>query len=97
MLNEQESTDIKLRHWILPLGILLALLSVLLIADHSAWTFQFKEAAFFESLLNSKFFTEWFAPYNKSELNILALFLSVIFLPEIIINVVQYIKLRRKS
>ncbi|WP_212944315.1 YfzA family protein [Heyndrickxia oleronia] len=40
-----------------------------LIIDNSSWSPGFNKGAFFDRLTNSKFFTEWFTPYDIVQFN----------------------------
>ncbi|MFD1849470.1 YfzA family protein [Oceanobacillus bengalensis] len=80
--------------WIAPLGIFLSLNFIMLLFDSTSWTLNFREGAFIDSLMNSKFFSEWFTPYSTPELNVLSVLFVVILLPETLINLIEYIKAR---
>src|SRR5690606_15034032 len=99
MADKQRQSDrsVRLRSWIIPFLIYLSLLFILLLIDGTTWTVNFREGTFFEkNILHTSLFMDWFTPYSKPELNVIGLFLSVIFLPDIITKTIDYIKLRRK-
>ncbi|MFD1609086.1 YfzA family protein [Oceanobacillus luteolus] len=96
--NQDDNHPIRTRSWILPLGIFLGLLFIMFFIDSSSWTINFREGTFVErKVLHSRFFTDWFTPYSKSELNFLTLLISIIFLPEVIINAIKQMKMNKQK
>ncbi|MFD1169944.1 YfzA family protein [Oceanobacillus caeni] len=86
----------KAIRWIAPLGIFLGLNLIMLLFDSTSWTLNFREGAFIERLMNSKFFSEWFTPYSTPEFNVLTVLFVIIFLPETLIKLIEFIKARRQ-
>lgn len=87
----------KKARWIVPLGIYLSLNLIMILFDSSSWSLNFLEGSFIKRLMHAKFFTEWFNPYSTSEFNVLTVLFAIIFLPEILINALEYIKARRQA
>ncbi|WP_068673514.1 YfzA family protein [Oceanobacillus sp. Castelsardo] len=91
------SRPVRMCSWILPLGIFLGLQLIILLIDSSPWILHFRDGTLFDRLLNSKFFTEWFTPYNTPECNVLTILFAIILLPETLINAIEDIKSRRQT
>lgn len=88
---------VRIRSWVLPLGIFVSLQLILLLIDSSPWTLHIREGTLFDKLLYSSFFTEWFTPYQTPACNVLAVLFSIILLPEIVINAIEAIKTSGKT
>lgn len=95
--KQKKTRPVGLRSWMVPLGLLLGLNLIMLLFDRTQWTLLFREGTFFERLINSKFFTETFTPYSTPEFNVLTILFVFIFIPEILINAIKYMKARRKT
>lgn len=88
------SNKSKKIRWILPLSIFIGLNLLMFIFDPSPWTLNFREGKFFDRIMNSKFFTDWFTPFSTPEFNVICVFLAIILLPDTIISFIEYMKNR---
>lgn len=85
------------RSWMISIGAYVGLQIIFLIIDNSSWSPGFNKGAFFDRLTNSKFFTEWFTPYDIVQFNIFTMFFSITLLPAALIGAMKYFYVRKKT
>ncbi|KMP59861.1 MULTISPECIES: YfzA family protein [Bacillus] len=68
--------------WFRYLGAFLIVQFIFIICDVTEWKPNFRLGGeFFNRVLHSQFFTEWFTPYKISQLNVFTIFFAITLLP----------------
>lgn len=80
----------------LTLGAFLVLQLIFIVVDIFSWSLNFgNQGGLLERLSDSKFFTEWFAPYKTLQFNVFTAFFAITLLPYALISVIQDIFSRK--
>ncbi|EPY7709046.1 TPA: hypothetical protein QCW96_005352 [Bacillus pacificus] len=78
------------RTWFRYLGAFIILQLLFIICEVTAWAPNFRPGGeFFNRVLNSQFFTEWFTPYKIPQFNVFTAFFAIILLPYALIGAMK--------
>ncbi|UYX55414.1 YfzA family protein [Bacillus thuringiensis] len=69
---------------------------IFIICDVAEWAPNFRPGGeFFNRIVNSQFFTEWFAPYQIPQFNVFTAFFAITLLPNALIGAIKDLTLRK--
>ncbi|RKF52667.1 hypothetical protein BCY92_06490 [Bacillus wiedmannii] len=84
------------RTWFRYLGAFLIVQLLFIICEVTAWAPNFKPGGeFFNRILNSQFFTEWFTIYTIPQFNVFTAFFAITLLPYALIGAIRDLTLRK--
>ncbi|HDR7794460.1 TPA: hypothetical protein QCY19_003095 [Bacillus luti] len=93
-LNEVE--PIWRRKWCRYLGVFVIVQLLFIICEVTAWAPNFRPGGeFFNIILNSRFFTEWFTPYRIPQFNVFTAFFAITLLPYALIDAFKDVTSRK--
>ncbi|CAM3979271.1 hypothetical protein BAQ48_18195 [Bacillus luti] len=84
------------RTWFRYLGAFLIVQLLFIICEMTAWAPNFRPGGeFFNRILNSQFFTEWFTLYTIPQFNVFTAFFAITLLPYAVIGAIKDLTLRK--
>ncbi|MBE7121330.1 YfzA family protein [Bacillus cereus] len=84
------------RNWFRYLGAFLITQFIFIICDVTEWAPNFRPGGeFFNRILNSQFFTEWFTPYKIPQFNAFTAFFAITLLPYALIGAIKDLTMRK--
>ncbi|AND28838.1 YfzA family protein [Bacillus thuringiensis] len=79
----------RIRESLKILGAFLVMQLIFIILDMTSWIPNFKEGGVGDRLVNSEFFTEWFAPYRTKQFNVLTAVMAILLFLNVLTGVIK--------
>ena len=88
-MTSKKWRPIRIRNWLKTLGAFFVMQLIFIILDMTSWIPNFKEGGVGERLVNSVFFTEWFAPYKTKQFNVLTAVMAILLFLNVVTSAIK--------
>ncbi|OTY76505.1 hypothetical protein BK749_11635 [Bacillus thuringiensis serovar vazensis] len=79
----------RIRNWLKTIGAFFVMQLIFIILDMNSWIPNFKEGGVGDRLVNSEFFTEWFALYKTKQFNVLTAVMAILLFLNVVTSAIK--------
>ncbi|TXR61090.1 hypothetical protein DM800_24800 [Bacillus sp. AY18-3] len=88
-MTSKKGRPIRIRNWLKTLRAFFVMQLIFIILDMNSWISNFKEGGVGERLVNSEFFTEWFAPYKTKQFYVLTVVMAILLFLNVLTSAIK--------